>query len=415
MKMSVVSRALPLLVPLILLASCRTAVDNVGPQNVSVLANGDALRKDAAQYAKEVGVPLDEALRRLKLQDEIGKFDAKLTNGEPATFGGLWIQHEPDFRVIVNMTSNAGKVADYARSTSFASIVEVRKVAKSLKQLEAEQLEADRTAQAAGIKSESETNVFENKVVMLVKNQQMFKSAVATSRALTLPEGVELVETPSFSVPMANGIAGQIAYDISSPRFYCTTGYTVSINGYKGITTAGHCDPDLSYGTGKVPMTYRGEWYGGSNDFQWYTSSQLTFQPWARDAETDSSTPGYRYIYAVGNRPEQPINAYMCKYGQTTKYGCGRIQSKTWRTFFPPSVSPPSTATYIRLRSRVNGQTVVLAISGDSGGPVYNGHKALGMISGGYNDPNNQYYGDLVYMAINYVTDQGFKVLIQPR
>ena len=410
-------RTLALLLLLIFLASCRTTTDVVDApvQIPNVLADGEALRKDAAEYAKDWNISLDEAIRRLELQTTIGRLDTKLANGEPNSFGGLWIQHEPTFKVIVNMTDSAEKVASYARGLSFASDIEIRKVAKTLKQLEAEQLEADRAAQAAGIQSESEVNVFDNKAVLYVKNQQTFKSAMATDRALTLPEGINIIETPSFSTPMVNGIAGQVAYDksLNDPSRYCTTGYTVTINGYKGVTSAGHCDSDLTYGTGKIPMYYRGEWYGGPNDFQWFTSTQLTFQPWARDSETDTGTPGYRYIYDVANRPDQPMNAFVCKYGQTTKHTCGYIQTKTQRSLFPASKRPAATATYIRLARIVNGQRQRLVWGGDSGGPVYVGHQAWGMVSSGYYDGSLK--GDLIYMAINYVTDQGFRILFAPR
>ncbi len=80
---------LSLLLLLALLAGCRTAVDDFNSQDVVVLANGDALLKDATEYAKDVGVSVGEAVRRLKLQTAIGQLDAKLTSGEPDTFGGL--------------------------------------------------------------------------------------------------------------------------------------------------------------------------------------------------------------------------------------------------------------------------------------------------------------------------------------
>lgn len=126
------------------------------------MADGEALRKDAAEYAKDQNVSVDEAVRRLELQNDIGKLDAELAHNESDTFGGLRIQHKPEFKVVVNMTGGAEKVADYARGTSFAELVEVRKAAKTLNQLEAEQRSIINTLETLKLPSESSINVYTN-------------------------------------------------------------------------------------------------------------------------------------------------------------------------------------------------------------------------------------------------------------
>ena len=55
--------------------------------------------RDAASYADDYGVSVDEAKRRLGLQAEAGKLGAALTSGEVSTFGGLWIVHTPQYSV----------------------------------------------------------------------------------------------------------------------------------------------------------------------------------------------------------------------------------------------------------------------------------------------------------------------------
>jgi len=56
----------------------------------------DARQQDTTEYAKTYGVDLDEALRRLAFQDEIGNLNYQLTtNEEEEAFAGLWIQHTP--------------------------------------------------------------------------------------------------------------------------------------------------------------------------------------------------------------------------------------------------------------------------------------------------------------------------------
>lgn len=48
-----------------------------------------ALLEDAARYAVDFGVDLDEAVRRLQLQERVGALDQQLTIRESGTFAGL--------------------------------------------------------------------------------------------------------------------------------------------------------------------------------------------------------------------------------------------------------------------------------------------------------------------------------------
>ena len=60
--------------------------------------------QDSRMYAEQFCIGLAEAIRRLTLQESIGKLGAALEANEAATLGGLWIQHEPEFRVVVAFT-----------------------------------------------------------------------------------------------------------------------------------------------------------------------------------------------------------------------------------------------------------------------------------------------------------------------
>ena len=67
----------------------------------------------AEVYAKLNGVTIDEAITRLKLQDFVGPFQGQLENNDKATFAGLWIQHQPEFKIVVAFThdgENAVKI-----------------------------------------------------------------------------------------------------------------------------------------------------------------------------------------------------------------------------------------------------------------------------------------------------------------
>ncbi len=268
-------KLLVMLLLLILLASCTQAPE--ATQKIVVLVDGEALRKDAAEYAKDQQVTLDEAVRRLELQNDIGKFDEKLTTSEPDTFGGLWIQHKPEYKIIVNITSGTEKVASYAQGTAFAREIEVRKVAKSLKQLEAEQRSVISTLKTLKLASESSVNVYTNQVELDVLNSSQVTAALENAGKLSVLEDVLITRVESFSSSEVNIYAGN--------DMYCTSGFSVRDgNGLYGIATADHCPSNLSYGS--VPLRTIGRW-NGSSDLQWqrHTSGTHLYKPWARDTK----------------------------------------------------------------------------------------------------------------------------------
>ena len=57
----------------------------------------EAYRTDAEAYVAAFGGTIDEAVRRLKLQEKIVELDEKLQVHESRVFAGLWIEHTPAF------------------------------------------------------------------------------------------------------------------------------------------------------------------------------------------------------------------------------------------------------------------------------------------------------------------------------
>jgi hypothetical protein len=59
---------------------------------------------DAAWYAVEHGVSVEEAVARLEAQATVGPAEARIASALGAPFAGLWIEHEPEFRVVIAST-----------------------------------------------------------------------------------------------------------------------------------------------------------------------------------------------------------------------------------------------------------------------------------------------------------------------
>lgn len=80
-----------------------------------------APQSDAAWYARDNGVSLEEAERRLARQPEIGAVQQRL-NDDPR-FAGLWIEHQPTYRVVVRFTGDdaAAHLAQYTRDAFYVA------------------------------------------------------------------------------------------------------------------------------------------------------------------------------------------------------------------------------------------------------------------------------------------------------
>lgn len=197
-KISFWRRLLAVLAASLFLVGCSHLIVEGGQV---VLNASSALRQDAEHYARDQNISVDEAVRRLKLQPALGKLDAQLAQEEPETYAGSWIQHQPEYGFVVNVTGNVEELSAYLQNAPFAELLEVRKVTWSLKQLEAAQRRAGDVAQALGLPFESGINIFENQAELYVADLKAFDAALKSNPEVKLPGGVVVIETGSFSSP----------------------------------------------------------------------------------------------------------------------------------------------------------------------------------------------------------------------
>lgn len=153
----------------------------------------DAWEQDARMYADDFGVSLEEALTRLQLQEPAGKLGAALSANEADTFAGLWIQHEPEYRVIV-MFTGAGEetIRPYIEGGPLEDIVEVREAEATLTELEQFQLKAIGVVRGLGFRVGSGINVFENRVELYVSEPSQLDAALK-EKGMTLPAHVQII------------------------------------------------------------------------------------------------------------------------------------------------------------------------------------------------------------------------------
>ena len=111
----------------------------------SQLAAGGDETQDARAYARSFGVPVDEALRRLRLQPNAGMLQQLLLEQEAATFAGLWIDNGSPYRVFAGFTRDGDRVLpSYAAAAGLRGIVVAVQASYSLNELNRDLKHGDR-------------------------------------------------------------------------------------------------------------------------------------------------------------------------------------------------------------------------------------------------------------------------------
>ena len=368
-----------------------------GPQTVdaqSAAPPSDSLRPDAQLYAEHMGVSIDEALRRFRIQELAGELDAKLSASEAPTFAGLWLEHAPQFQVVVQFTRDSEQtIKPYLVDHELAGVIALRSAKVTLVDLQRAQAEAHTLTRSWGIQAESGINVQENRTELYVSHREQLERTLHEKAAIIRwPQNVEILGVPAMGKADADIYGG---LSLST----CTSGFAVrNSSGTRGISTAAHCSNAQSYSG--TSLTYRGQRFSGSYDVQWHTAPGYTVRNrirWWSDGTT-------RDITGTVGRSSQAVGGYVCKYGKRTFYTCGYISDKNYAPSYVPSVS----ATFIRVNNTAGYSD--LSGSGDSGGPWFLTSNAYGTHSGSPGaDPN-----DALYMAINYISGLGVSVLTSP-
>jgi hypothetical protein len=158
------------------------------------------VERDYEQYASRYGVTIEEAERRLSLQQSIGELNRQLREKEPGTFAGLRVEHAPVYKVIVRFTRDGEQtVSQYVQGGPLADIVEVRPAVYSMAELEQAQAEAGEIARSLDIDHHTGISVQDNSALLYVPDPGEVRD-VLDAHNLTLPDAVSLVRMDGMQV-----------------------------------------------------------------------------------------------------------------------------------------------------------------------------------------------------------------------
>lgn len=348
------------------------------------------------EYAKTYDVTQAEAARRIKLQREVSEIGAKIEAQEGATFGGMYIEHAPSFRVVTKFTTDGeATLRRYTQDPTFIAATAPRTYA----QLKSTQDSLLAILKPLNIQSWTDLDLASGRVKLYVPDPTVVNLAVAAG-TVKLPDIVDVVKAADTSPGWEATVEGGRPLNGGS----CTTGFTArptsSTSTARYMLTAGHCTGTQTYNG--ITLSRVGiKWdTATAYDYQWLSTSGFERPTnWIYDG-----IPGY-YLEITSIMPYEymRLGAYVCKYGSETGYLCGHIESKDYK----PTGSPNA---FVRVRHPDN---LNMSSQGDSGGPYYDdyNYQAYGIHhdSAKYVDPLQA-----AFMPVSYISTSSLQVLIQP-
>lgn len=363
----------------------------ISPMAGEVVAQNVDMQDTAASvYAEQYGVDLDTARYRINLQSEIGDLNASLEMKERETFGGLWVEHVPEYNIILRFTNVDSDVFEsYREQITFAEHVQLQTGGISLGELTliharvAELIDGVKRSNAE-IHVDSSLNIPRNRVDVLL--EETYGVDWDSIFRAYLPH-VEIVKVDALPKPLSEVRAGNF-FDGST----CTIGWNVTYAGQRYASSAYHC-PAIQY-QGNTFATRTG-WYGSNVDLEiFYAPTGYTLpNRWQITYPNGWAT---NLVTVERSKSQTPVGTFVCNIGagSSTTWRCGSVTSQNYCYNYPGGCNWMQANMY--------------ACNGDSGGPVLTDVQAYGMAVGG--NCNNS----LVYMPLDEFWSRGVHVATSP-
>lgn len=353
---------------------------------------------DIAARAIGEAITREEAERRLRADRAASHLQGVAQSRWPDTFAGLWIDHEPTYRVSVAFTRDAAaNVTELRASFPYPDDLRAVEALHSFDALSALQgrlayernsLQQGRAVPGMPDAIRSTRGVYDLDIDIRT-GQVVVRAArpTATLRAaFTRRYPGPVVVQQGLAKPtactqadcrhaMMGGLKLGIGYEDAAG--YCSSAFTAYYTAdptIRYVLSAGHCYQD----TGVAFRVNGGELYGST------TYSKMAYEVDAERIRRESGSPWResskfyvqgetypRMVNTVTSFANMGIGAYIGKTGYTTGTTRGYITSK-------------SSAPWYVANARNFVEADMCAYKGDSGGAVWTSNSAYGIVSGAY-------------------------------
>jgi streptogrisin C len=350
------------------------------PPGTIMQSPAEAWAQDAAVYAARYGVSLQQAMARLRAQEaSVGETDA-IASAYKDRLAGIFVEHLPAYRIVVLLTGDVPVPDRTISSEGIAVPVVFRTGAPAsrdalLAAIDRHQAEIRRSLiDPPGMGVDPRTG----KLMLAVGAGDADLTGLATIEA----DIAAIAGVPVHAVVLGRDsnsavVGGQTLESVDHQahrRSRCTSGFVVTDGMRTGITTAAHCPDDLfdiAADGSRTPLTMVGAWGARYQDVQIHVAA--TAMPPLFEAGADVA--GVRALSTWRNRPSLRAGDFVCHQGVTSGYSCAEVAMPDYA---PPGdlCAGPCPATWVA----VEGPTCA---HGDSGGPVFLGQTAFGLVKGG--------------------------------
>ncbi|UYY57930.1 S1 family peptidase [Sphingomonas sp. S2-65] len=379
--------------------------------SAQVQTREQALTQDAGEYARLYDVAQDEALQRLHAQAESVPTTDAIAKRYRDRLAGISIQHRPDYRIIVYLTGGDAVPEQRLRVGGMTVPITFRTGAKASRERVVWAITYHQAAINAALPSPPSMGLDPRtgELVVIagsaVTAQQGGAAALdAKLTALTgVPVQVRVMERTDVNLGLHGGSRVDGIDPANGRRYRCTTGFAVRDATRSGITTAAHCLDDMTYyapDRSTTPLSFVGQWGWGYHDVQIFAGAAperpLIYSDTARTVE--------RPVQAQVSRPSTRAGDFVCHRGESSGYSCAEVELVD----FAPAGDLCGGAclpTWVA----VAGPTCK---GGDSGGPVFSGTTAYGVVKGASyrRDGSCAFY---FYMSLDYLP-AGWSLLTEP-
>jgi hypothetical protein len=374
---------------------------------VRILTHAEALLPDARSYAAEFNVSIDEAVRRLRAQEQQGDVIERLRNATRSRLAGLWREHKPEFRLVVRLVGNAPAPPEFqaAAAGSPTPVVFVTGAAATQAEL-LDKIHSSLPMFKAALPglTGTDVDVKTGEIVLTVYAVGAAGEAAKTKGAelgkqLGHPVRIDLIDAPERNAHTRGGA------NLST----CTSGFVVANSaGTRGVLTAGHCNNLQTYyefGGTSYAMTFVDEIDDADQDVQWHTTTHDEYPEFYADLTTSA-----RILTGRRLRSSTAIGDAVCHRGLGSGYSCGSVQSTTYQPIFGACNVFTCTSTYIK----VSGPNLACT-DGDSGGPFFNGQTAFGIMkTGSFTGSAPGQCNFATYMSTDYISGLGVSLVYGP-
>lgn len=361
----------------------------------------DALAQDGAEYARAYGVTQPEAVRRLAAQqDSVPVIDA-IADRYRDRLAGISVQHRPDYRFIVYLTGDQPVPTRWITAGTTRVQVQFRTGAKASRDRVVWALTHHQAAIRAALGSYPAMGVDPRtgELVVIAGNAAVEKAggAAMLDARLTQLTGVPVQVRALDHVDRNLGPQGGGRLDgidpVSGKRYRCTSGFLVGDGARTGITTAAHCLDDLSYIDPQrqaTPLAFVGQWGWGYHDVQIHAGPTPARPQFFADTARTVARP----VEGQRTKPSTRAGDFVCHRGESTGYSCAEV---TLLDFAPSGelCGGFCLPTWVAVAGPTCKQ-------GDSGGPVFSGTTAFGIVKGATfrRDGSCAFY---FYMSLDYL------------